>query len=188
MVKELAADVHLPWFKQAYKLYAKGKRFADDIPGREKYAPLTLTNRGQKYKLTDLAHNTTKDPNRLLTQKMRQAGTTLDTFKYMIPRNREEYLRKHPEAAHIPPALPPPPPAAAPKSIAVQIANASLAPPPANGLPLISSAPPSQTSIPATQEPSQTRATDDDEMTFEEDEEIDPTENVTANGWGWGWY
>ena len=45
MVKEMAKDVHEPWFKQAYKLYAKGKRFADEIPGREKYAPLTLKTR-----------------------------------------------------------------------------------------------------------------------------------------------
>ena len=97
--------VHLPWFKKAYRKYAKGQRFADKIPGREKYAPLTLTSRNQKYRLADLAHTTTRDPNRLLTQKMRQTGTTLDTFKYMIPRNREEYLRKHPEAV-----LPPPPP------------------------------------------------------------------------------
>ena len=92
MVKEMAKEVHEPWFKQAYKLYAKGKRFADEIPGREKYAPLTLKSRNQAYKLSDLAHTTTRDPNRLLTQKMRQSGTTLDTFKYMIPRNRQDYL------------------------------------------------------------------------------------------------
>ena len=60
----------------SYRLYAKGKRFADQIPGREKYAPLTLAYRAQKYKLTQLAHSTTADPNRLLTQKMRQAGKT----------------------------------------------------------------------------------------------------------------
>ena len=49
MIDEMKEPVHLPWFKQAYKKYAKGKRFADQIPGREKYAPLTLANRGQKY-------------------------------------------------------------------------------------------------------------------------------------------
>ena len=139
--------VHLPWFKKAYRKYAKGQRFADKIPGREKYAPLTLTSRNQKYKLSDLTHSTTKDPNRLLTQKMRQAGTTLDTFNYKIPRNREEYLAKHTDAV-----LPPPPPPA-PKTQAAQIANTSLAPPPVSGLPPISIAPPSQTSIPATQIP-----------------------------------
>ena len=82
-----------------------------------------------------------------------------------------------------------PPPPAAPKSIAAQAANASLAPAPVNGLPPISSAPPSQTSIPTTQEPSQTRATDDDELfPEEEDEEMDPTDKTVNAGWGWGWY
>ena len=42
----------------------------------------------------------------------------------MIPRNREEYLQKHPEAAQIPPAMPPPP--AAPKSIAAQAATTDI--------------------------------------------------------------
>ena len=62
MLTEMAEPVHLPWFKQAYKKYAKGQRFADAIPGKEKYAPLTLGNRAQKYKLTDLTHNTIADP------------------------------------------------------------------------------------------------------------------------------
>ena len=75
--------VHLPWFKKAYRKYAKGQRFADQIPGREKYAPLTLASRNQKYKLSDLTHSTVTNPQRLLTQKMRQAGTTLDDFNYM---------------------------------------------------------------------------------------------------------
>ena len=77
MIKEMAEPVHLPWFKKAYKKYAKGQRFADQLPGREKYAPLTLTNRGQKYKLSDLTHSTIVSPQRLLTQKMRQDGKTL---------------------------------------------------------------------------------------------------------------
>ena len=65
MVKEMANTEHVPWFKQAYRKYAKGQRFADEIPGREKYAPLTLRTRNKHYRLTDLAHSTTRDPNRL---------------------------------------------------------------------------------------------------------------------------
>ena len=57
----------------------------------EKYAPLTLTSRNQHYKLSDLDHSTTKDPNRLLTQKMRQAGTTLADLHYYIPKNAADY-------------------------------------------------------------------------------------------------
>ena len=107
----------------------------------------------------------------------------------MIPRNREEYLKKHPEAALLSPALPPAPALPAPKSLAAQIANASLAPPPVSSIPLISSAPPSQTSIPATQEPtSKTKEPASDEMTFDDDEEMNAADNVAANGWGWGWY
>ena len=76
MLAEMKEPVHLPWFKQAYKKYAKGQRFADQLPGREKYAPLTLQSRNQKYKLSDLAHSTVVDKNRILTQKMRDAGKT----------------------------------------------------------------------------------------------------------------
>ena len=32
MIAEMGKPVHLPWFKQAYKNFAKGKRFADQIP------------------------------------------------------------------------------------------------------------------------------------------------------------
>ena len=45
MDAEMREAKHVPWFKQAYKKYAKGKRFADQLPGREKYAPLTLGKR-----------------------------------------------------------------------------------------------------------------------------------------------
>ena len=65
MIDEMKEPVHLPWFKQAYKKYAKGKRFAKDIPGREKYAPLTLATRNQPYKLSQLTHSTIVDQNRL---------------------------------------------------------------------------------------------------------------------------
>ena len=51
---------------------------------------------------------------------MRQAGTTLDDFKYMIPRNREEYNLKH----NIVDA--PPEPAPGPKAQAAAAATTDL--------------------------------------------------------------
>ena len=179
MLAEMAKPVHLPWFKQAYRKYAKGQRFADAIPGREKYAPLTLGNRAQPYQLSQLAHSTTADPNRLLTQKMRQAGTTLDNFNYMIPRNREEYLQKHPPKAA----------AAADAKLAIQPMNV-----PQSNLPPISSSP---TSIPATQasqvSPSNAStqppsSQQEDDYDSEEDEVMEPTDGSVNAGWGWGWY
>ena len=94
MEAEMAEAKHLPWFKQAYRKFAKGKRFAKDIPGREKYAPLTLGKRNQTYKLSELRHETTVDPNRLLTKKMRDRGDTLDDIDYYIPKDAEDYARR----------------------------------------------------------------------------------------------
>ena len=99
MTAEMGNAVHLPWFKQAYRKYAKGKRFAKDIPGREKYAPLTLGNRTQPYKLSQLTHSTVVNPNRILTQKMREAGKTLADVHYYIPRNKAEYDAKQAQKA-----------------------------------------------------------------------------------------
>ena len=181
MVKELAKTEHEPWFKQAYRKYAKGQRFADQLPGREKYAPLTLNSRNQKYKLADLAHSTQVDPNRLLTHKMRDAGKTLDEFNYMIPRNRQEYLQKHPDKAA----------AAADANLAIKPMNV-----PQGTLPSIS---PSPSQILATQasqvspsqaptQPPSSQQDDDDYDSEYEDEEMGTADNVPANGWGWGWY
>ena len=168
IVAEMAKPVHLPWFKQAYHKYAKGKRFADQIPGREKYAPLTLTTRNQPYKLSQLTHSTTADPNRLLTHKMRQTGKALADVHYYIPRNREEYLQKHPEA-RVPP-----------KTQAAASANLAITPlePPESSLPPISPSPVSQSSIPASQPPppSSQRKPMSDDMFADDDDDDDVME------------
>ena len=52
MMDEMDNPVHVPWFKQAYRKYAKGVRFADSIPGQTSYEGLTLTHRAQPYRIT----------------------------------------------------------------------------------------------------------------------------------------
>ena len=90
MVKEMANAEHVPWFKQLI-IVCKGSEVANQIPGREKYAQLTLQTRNQPYKLSQLKHSIVVNPQRLLTQKMRQAGKTLADVRYYITRNKADY-------------------------------------------------------------------------------------------------
>ena len=60
-----------PFFKQVYKKNIKGKRFADQMPGRTRYEGLTLGDRVQSTDFDDIAQYTQVDelgPGRILTQ------------------------------------------------------------------------------------------------------------------------
>ena len=104
---------------------------------------------------------------------MRQAGKMINDVHYYIPRNREEYIQKHPptNVIEIPDDQPPP----APKTQAAASANLAISP----------------SSIPATQvppPPSQRKQTMSDDMfdgIGDDDDIMEPTDASVNAGWGW---
>ena len=54
MMAELANPSHVPWFQQAYNKYVEGQRFASQIHGTATYSGITLGNRRQGTKLSEL--------------------------------------------------------------------------------------------------------------------------------------
>ena len=61
MMTELAKPTRVPWFQQAYDKYVKGQRFASEIPSTTTYFGLTLGNRRQGSKLSELQRNDIHD-------------------------------------------------------------------------------------------------------------------------------
>ena len=53
----------------AYNKYVEGQRFADQIPGTRTYSGLTLGNRSQPDKLSELQRADIHDPGRFLTKR-----------------------------------------------------------------------------------------------------------------------
>ena len=83
-------NAHLPFFKSFYKQNIKGKRFADQMPGKTRYEGLSLTQRNQDTRLNSLNPVNEMDPSRVLTQKMRDEGMERPE-KYWVPENAEDY-------------------------------------------------------------------------------------------------
>ena len=92
---------HKSWFKKFYKANIKGQRFADQIPGRQRYTGLTLSSRAQPYRVVapegeralTAVQNAEYDPNKMLTANMRRANKTLGDVQYYIPHDKAEFDR-----------------------------------------------------------------------------------------------
>ena len=90
MMTELAQEKHVPWFQQAYNKYVEGQRFASDILGTRTYSGLTLGNRSQPAKLSELQRKDIHDTNRFLTSKMREQGLKAPPVMY-VPHDDIDY-------------------------------------------------------------------------------------------------
>ena len=101
-LKEARKGNHKSWFKKFYRDNVKGKRFADQLPGRRKLSGLTLSNRAQPYRVVApegeaalaAVQGAEYDPNRMLTANMRRANKTLADVQYYIPQNKAAYDAK----------------------------------------------------------------------------------------------
>ena len=80
----------MPWFQQAYDKYVEGQRFASQIPGTRTYSGLTLGNRHQGTKLSELQRADIHDQGRFLTKKQREAGLPAPPVMY-VPADEEDY-------------------------------------------------------------------------------------------------
>ena len=100
----------MPWFQQAYDKYVEGQRFASQIPGTTSYSGLTLGNRRQGTKLSELQRADIHDPGRFLTKKQREQGLQAPPVMY-VPQDEENYFIRTGKL---------------PKALAANMANADL--------------------------------------------------------------
>ena len=184
-LKEARLGNHKSWFKKFYRDNIKGVRFADKLPGRQRYTGLTLSNRAQPYRVVAAEGETPLraiesaefDPSRMLTANMRKANKTLADVQYWIPQNKAAYdakvAQKKADAERAKAQ------AAADAEAALRAQYAELqkkfGPPPAP-------APVSQqdTVLPSYE-------SDDDEAT-EPPSQVTRVADSQGQGWGYGWY